>query len=145
MQENDKKQRIYVAVKGIVLNGGKALIVRRADWKTEDGRDWWEFPGGTLIYGETPEQTLVREMKEETGLDVVPGKLQYACSVERPGDCQVIILTYLCQYEELREVRLSEEHTGYLWADIRQMGDLLSDDIKKALDANDIWKILETE
>ena len=143
--ENDEKQRIFVAVKGVVVKAGKALIVRRSDWRTPDGRDWWEFPGGTLLFRETPEQTLVREMQEETGLTVASGKLLYVWSVERPSECQVIIITYLCDCGNESEVTLSDEHTGYVWADAMQMRELLADDIKEALDANDVWKIFDTE
>ena len=96
-----------------------------------------------MIYGETPEQTLVREMKEETGLGVTPGKLLYAWTVERPGNCQIVILTYLCNCTDMSQVRLSEEHTGFLWADTRQMREMLGDDIVEALDANEVWGVFD--
>ena len=145
MADENENGRIYVAAKGIVMNDGKPLILRRSDWKKQDGGDWWEFPGGTMIYGETPEQTLVREMKEETGLCVTPVKLLYAWTVKRPGNCQVVILTYFCNCMDMSQVRLSEEHTGFLWADSAQMREMLGDDIIEALDANNVWNILETE
>lgn len=39
----------------------------------------WSLPGGRLEHGETIEQGIVRELKEETGLDIVPVKLLYLC------------------------------------------------------------------
>lgn len=54
-------------VVGIVLKEGKVLIVRR---KKGEGDLLWQFPGGTVEQGETFEQAVVRELKEETGVTV---------------------------------------------------------------------------
>ncbi len=46
---------------------GRALIARRPEGKAMAGL--WEFPGGKLQAGETPEAALVRELREELGID----------------------------------------------------------------------------
>ena len=56
-------------VTGIVVRGTDILIVRR---KKGEGNLFWQFPGGTVESGETEEQTVVRELYEETGLVVAP-------------------------------------------------------------------------
>ena len=55
---------------GCIFNDrGEVLLQRRGDC------DQWGFPGGTVELGETPQMAAVREVKEETGLDVEVGDL----------------------------------------------------------------------
>lgn len=60
---------------GVVVEDGRILLLSQ---DTGTGRSW-SLPGGKLEAGETLAQALVREMKEETGLDVEPGRLLYVC------------------------------------------------------------------
>ncbi|AMV40097.1 (deoxy)nucleoside triphosphate pyrophosphohydrolase [Planctomyces sp. SH-PL62] len=59
---------------GIVRGGGRFLIRERPPGTVYAG--YWEFPGGKVEPGETPEQTTVRECLEETGLVVVATSLR---------------------------------------------------------------------
>jgi ADP-ribose pyrophosphatase YjhB (NUDIX family) len=63
-------------VTGIVIEDGQLLLLNQDTPGT--GRSW-SLPGGKLEDGETLAAALVREMKEETGLDVEPGRLLYVC------------------------------------------------------------------
>lgn len=56
-----------VGIGVFVFRDGKFLMGRR---KNSHAADTWSIPGGHLEFGETPEQTAVREVKEETGLDI---------------------------------------------------------------------------
>lgn len=53
-------------VAGILLDGGRFLAVQRPEGKPLAG--FWEFPGGKIENGETPEQALIRELTEEIGV-----------------------------------------------------------------------------
>lgn len=142
MHEAFERQRIFIAVKGVLFHDGKTLIVRRSEIQTPDGLGWWEFPGGTLEFGEQPVQTLVREFKEETCLEITPEQLLYVWSAQNNPEEQIIVITYLCQCGDISGLSLSEEHTEYMWVDKTSLRKYLAQDIKKALDANNSWERL---
>jgi ADP-ribose pyrophosphatase YjhB (NUDIX family) len=56
-----------VGVGAVVVCSGKILLEKR---KNEPGKGKWSIPGGLVELGENAEQTVIREVKEETGLDV---------------------------------------------------------------------------
>lgn len=64
-----------VRVTGILLENDRLLLLNQ---DTGQGRAW-SLPGGKVEEGEQIGEALVREMKEETGLDVTPGRLLYVC------------------------------------------------------------------
>jgi 8-oxo-dGTP diphosphatase len=59
---------LLVAACALVDADGRVLIAQRPEDKTMAGL--WEFPGGKIEDGERPEQTLIRELKEELGITV---------------------------------------------------------------------------
>lgn len=64
--------RPVVGVGGVVIENGRALLVKRG---SEPLRGEWSIPGGTLELGETLEEGVARELREETGLEVSVGEL----------------------------------------------------------------------
>ena len=68
-------------VGAVVRDGAGRLLLIKRGHDPEAGR--WSLPGGRIEPGETDAQALVREMREETGLTVLPGPLLGA--VQRPG------------------------------------------------------------
>ncbi|MBH5336793.1 (deoxy)nucleoside triphosphate pyrophosphohydrolase [Streptomyces pactum] len=61
---------VRVVVGGAVIDGGRLLAARRSAPPELAGR--WELPGGKAEPGETPDQALVRELREELGIEVEP-------------------------------------------------------------------------
>jgi 8-oxo-dGTP diphosphatase len=59
---------LLVAACALIDADGRVLLARRPEGKKMAGL--WEFPGGKLLPGETPEAALIRELKEELGIDV---------------------------------------------------------------------------
>jgi mutator protein MutT len=58
-----------VGIGGVVVENGRALLIRRG---SEPLRGEWSIPGGTLELGESLTEGVVRELREETGLEVRP-------------------------------------------------------------------------
>lgn len=71
------KYNFTIRMTGVLIEAEKILLVKQ---KVNDKRNW-SLPGGKLERGETLEQGIIREMKEETGLDVEIIKLLYVCDV----------------------------------------------------------------
>ncbi|MCR5436066.1 MAG: NUDIX domain-containing protein [Treponema sp.] len=68
----------------IVVRNGKILMERLCYKDANNGREFFSVPGGGIEEGETPEQTVLRELKEECGLDgTIVKPLAIVCSHER--------------------------------------------------------------
>jgi 8-oxo-dGTP diphosphatase len=68
-------------VGGVIRDAaGRLVLIKR---RNEPGAGLWSLPGGRIEAGETDEQALVREIREETGLSVTAGAMLGA--VQRPG------------------------------------------------------------
>lgn len=63
---------VVVVVAGAVCDRGRLLAARRSAPAELAGR--WELPGGKLEAGESPEEALVRELREELGVEAEPGE-----------------------------------------------------------------------
>lgn len=66
------KKTITLTVDPIILMSGGVVLVKRS---FDPYKDYWALPGGIVEYGETIEVAVIREAKEETGLDVKIEKL----------------------------------------------------------------------
>ena len=98
-------------VAAVIHKGGRFFATQRGygDWK-----DWWELPGGKVEEGESPEQALVREIREE--LDTEISVDEYLTTVE--WDYPKFHLTmhcYLCSL--LTDALHLNEHEAACWAD----------------------------
>jgi len=80
------------AVRAVVVKGGNLLVVHRNKF----GKEYYTLPGGGIDPGETPEQAMIRELYEETGISVVLDRLVI---VEEAGDPFGVQYVYLCTYQ----------------------------------------------
>ena len=90
-----KKNHWIPVVAGFLKKDGKILVGQRPENNSLAGQ--WEFPGGKIELGESPEQALTRELNEELGIDAEVGELKMACS-HTYGDVGILILFFEIKY-----------------------------------------------
>lgn len=116
------KQFQKVAVHGLIKKGNKFLVTLRSpvnDYKPNE----WDLAGGTVEFGEEPENALKREIKEETRLKVSINKPIYMCTQTQNLRHQ-FWLVYECTYLS-GEVKLNpEEHSDYKWVTKKELKEL---------------------
>jgi 8-oxo-dGTP diphosphatase len=87
---------LTVVAAALVDADGRVLVQQRPDGAAMAGL--WEFPGGKIEPGETPEAALIRELAEELGIDVEAACLAPACFASEPlGDRHLLLLLYVCR------------------------------------------------
>ncbi|MBR6924451.1 MAG: NUDIX hydrolase [Oscillospiraceae bacterium] len=149
MKRNDwilKDGEYHLTVLGVIMRpDGKFLITQRVMTKAW-APGWWEVSGGAAMAGEESEEAVMREIKEETGLDVKGAKGGYMFSYHRenPGEGDnyfVDIYRYEMDFDE-SDLKLQEAETlGYKLAtpeEIKVLADegifLHYDSIKKVFE-----------
>jgi 8-oxo-dGTP diphosphatase len=78
----------------IINKGSKILIARRSPKKHMGG--YWEFPGGKIEDGETPEVCLKRELEEELGIIVKVGDF-FMENEHNYGEKRILLKAYFCE------------------------------------------------
>ncbi|RYE57825.1 MAG: (deoxy)nucleoside triphosphate pyrophosphohydrolase [Rhizobiaceae bacterium] len=92
----DKRQLLFVVAAALIDADGRVLVQQRPAGKPMAGL--WEFPGGKVEPGELPEAALIRELREELGIDVEKACLAPACFASEPlGERHMILLVYICR------------------------------------------------
>jgi 8-oxo-dGTP diphosphatase len=82
-----------VVVAAVVLREGRVLLTRRAEGRHLAGM--WEFPGGKLEDGESPEEALARECREECGIEIDVAEILEVTHHRYP-EKDVLLLFYRC-------------------------------------------------
>jgi mutator protein MutT len=128
-----------IVVGGAVFNKeGKLLILQRvAD--EEAYPNLWELPGGSREPLEPCEATLVRELKEEAGIDVRPIEVfsSFNYTVQKPDLIRdTTQIGYIAQLLSDPEVTISPEHQAYAWISEDEMGNYkITEETQKVIHA----------
>lgn len=122
-------KRPFLAVSAAILRDGKVLVVRRA---RKPALGVYTLPGGVVEAGETLEQAVVREVKEETALDIAPVTLAgHREVVIRDGEGRVerhfVILCFAARWLG-GEPALNEELDEARWVDPAELAGLKTTD-----------------
>ena len=109
--------KIYAAVKALIENKGKYLIIEQEF----NGKKYMDLPGGKVEFGESPYDTLLREVKEEVYLDIEiikPIGIWWFFRDSNTG--QVICNTFICKAKDYTKIDLNknpanEKIVNYYW------------------------------
>ena len=116
--KNSGRPTVLVAAVALIDAKGKILLAQRPEGKSMAGL--WEFPGGKVEEGEAPELALVRELKEELGIDVEPEALRGLTIVSHAyEDFHLLMSLYLCR--EWRGAPQGREGQECLWVAPEEM------------------------
>ena len=111
---------VLVVAVALIDADGRVLIAQRPE-----GKQWaglWEFPGGKVDPGERPEQALIRELKEELGIDVQESCLApFVFASHAYETFHLLMPLYLCRRWSGQVVR--KEHAALKWVRPNQFSD----------------------
>ena len=128
-----------LTVRGIIRNDNDEILIVKRHPKSRTDPEMWELPGGKVEKGEFFADALVREIKEETNLDVSVGDFCEAVQNDYSHKRTVQIMMYLENVQG--EVKISEEHTDWMWVDLEKIKGLdISTSLKKVLEKKN-WEI----
>ena len=106
------------AVAAIIRKGDKIFATQRGygEWK-----DWWEFPGGKMEAGETPEEALKREIREELSTEISVDEFLYTVDYDYP-QFHLTMHCYLCSL--MTDSLHLNEHEAAKWLSKDELGNV---------------------
>lgn len=99
-------------VAAIIIKGNKIFATQRGYGDFKDG---WEFPGGKVEEGETPQEALKREIREELAADIRVGELFDTVEYDYP-EFHLSMKCYICEFVSEEMVLKEHEAAGWLTA-----------------------------
>jgi len=119
-QKNSMKEKLFVANKAVIVNEKNEilLIQENPDDPIRSHPKKWDVVGGRMDMWETPQESLLREIHEEVGIDVEIGRPIYVADW-RPSPVpdekwQIIGIFYYARAKST-DITLSGEHMNYAW------------------------------
>ncbi|MEO5755877.1 MAG: (deoxy)nucleoside triphosphate pyrophosphohydrolase [Mesorhizobium sp.] len=117
---NSGKRLLLVAACALVDTDGRVLLAQRPEGKQLAGL--WEFPGGKVEPGETPEQCLIRELQEEIGIETdIPCLAPLTFASHSYDDFHLLMPLFVCR--RFRGIAQPREGQALKWVRPKQMRD----------------------
>ena len=104
------QRKTIEVVAAVICDGDRVFATQRGygEWK-----DWWEFPGGKMEPGETPEEALIREIKEELAAEISVGQRLTTVEHDYPK-FHLTMHCYLCHVHSGQLILLEHEAARWL-------------------------------
>ncbi len=115
LKKEDKQMKKTEVVAAVIQHDNKIFATQRGygEWK-----DWWEFPGGKMEDGETPEEALRREIMEELATEIKVGDFLTTVEYDYPK-FHLIMHCYLCSVITGKLTLL--EHEAAKWLAVEEL------------------------
>ncbi len=127
---------IYVAACALIDVDGRVLMCQRPKGKSHAGL--WEFPGGKIEQGERPEETIVRELREELGVEPCEECLQpFSFTSYAYDDFDLFMPLFLCRQWDGFARPLEGQTLKWVYPDELSDLNLVPADIELALELRD--------
>ena len=134
-----KKKDIYVSAVALIDWQGKVLISSRSE--NQILHNFWEFPGGKLKTNESPDDAIIREIKEELSLDINKKSLKpLSFNTYTYDEFHAIIFFYICR--SWKGTPISKKNQKILWVEIDKLKKykFLAGSNKFVLELNNLFK-----
>lgn len=119
-RETTKKRNVWIpVVAGLIRRQGKVLVGQRPEGASLART--WEFPGGKIELGESPEAALARELKEELGIEAEIGPLKFAAS-HTYGKTGILFLFFEVKYWK-GQIK-TQQHLDLKWVSPKDLSTL---------------------
>ena len=122
---DNSEQPYSLAMRAVIVDAQQRCLLLRRSKVCKAFVGTWEWPGGKVDAGETIDQAVRREVREETGLEIILGGVAGAYGFTMPDrpDRPVAVL---CLEATLSggggELRLSDEHDDFAWVPFAELG-----------------------
>lgn len=115
-EQGSEAMAATIVAAAVIIEGGRLLLTQRAAGQHLAGL--WEFPGGKLEKGESPEQALVRECREECGIEIAVTEI-FDVTFHRYPEKDVLLLFYCCSLVsgEIRHLQVAD----HAWVDPQEL------------------------
>lgn len=112
---------LRLSVKVVITNKDDECLILRRSMESKGNPGKWDFPGGKVEFGEYFDETLFREVREETGLSItVKGVVGTAQSQSNAAKFVYVIME---ARKRAGQVRLSSEHDAFRWVNRKELSE----------------------
>ncbi|MCX6803899.1 MAG: NUDIX domain-containing protein [Candidatus Diapherotrites archaeon] len=135
----EEEKRIGVGVGIMVMRAGKVLLGKRNDDANKadselHGEGTWTMPGGKIKYGESFEEAAIRELEEETGIELIEMRIMCVNNDKNEHAHFVTIGVLAKKYIGEAQVMEPEEITDWKWFEIKKVPKKLFEPSAKVLE-----------
>ncbi len=127
------EEKFHIGVKALIINDKNEILVLRINPEdfNQPVEDHWDLPGGRINKGDSIEETLRKEIKEEFDIDNIEtiehvdtqiSNIRIPIKDEEVG---LSLIIFRCRVSPNSEIRLNEEHLEYKWVTVDEAKKLL--------------------